>query len=554
MDTRTKLFSSCENGGWEKKSHRTLIFLVLAVLLPAEGHALSESPRSASSASFQGVLTYHNDNARTGQNLAETILTPAIDSTSFGKLFSYAVSGQVYAQPLYVPNVAIPHKGVHNVVYVVTEHDSVYAFDADAQLGKPLWQRNLVNPKAGITTVPAVDTGGANIIPEIGITSTPVIDPASGTIYVVADTKRVAGGTIAYVQRLHALSIATGAEKFGGPVVIAASMRGTGDGSNRQGVLTFSPLHQLQRAALLLVDGVVYVAYASFADVRPYHGWVIAYNARTLARTGVFNDTPDGSDGGIWQCGDGPASDASGAIFVGSANGTFDADTGGRDYGDSFLKLVKNGSKLSLTDYFTPSDQATTSPQDLDFASTGPLLLPDQSVGPPHLAVVGDKQGRVYLFDRDNLGHFNAGGDTQIVQEFQTLQPQFSNPVYFTNQIYFGQVGGPIVSYPLTGGQIDTASPTFASRSFGYPGPALSISANGAANAILWALAADPLGSGAAVLFAYDASSLNNLYDSTQAGSRDVAGSANKFAVPTIANGKVYIATQTELDVYGMLH
>jgi hypothetical protein len=507
-----------------------------------------------SSASFQGVLTYHNDSARTGQNLAETILTPAINSASFGKLFSYALNGQVYAQPLYVPNVVIPHKGVHNVVYVVTEHDSVYAFDADAQLGKPLWQRNFINPKAGITTVPAVDTGGANITPEIGITSTPVIDQASGTIYVVADAKRGVGGTVAYTQRLHALSLATGAEKFGGPVVIAASMRGVGDGSNRQGLLTFSPLHHLQRAGLLLVDGVVYLAYASFADVKPYHGWVIGYNARTLTRTGVFNDTPDGSDGGIWQCGDGPASDASGAIFVGSANGTFDADTGGRDYGDSFLKLVNNGSKLSLTDYFTPFDQSTTSPQDLDFASSGPLLLPDQSVGPPHLAVVGDKQGRVYLLDRDNLGHFNAGRDSQIVQEFQALRPQFSNPVYFGNHIYFGQVDGPIVSYPLKDGQIDAASPTVASPTFAYPGPALSISANGAGNAILWALVADALGSGAAVLYAYDALSLNELYDSTQAGGRDVAGSANKFAVPTIANGKVYVATQTELDVYGMLH
>jgi len=525
----------------------------LALLTRPSGLAIS-GESSAASGGFEGVLTYHNDNARTGQNLAETVLTPAIDSTSFGRLFSYPVDGQVYAEPLYVPNVAIARKGSHNVVYVVTEHDSVYAFDADTQSSGPLWQRSFIDPKAGITSVPAADTGGNNITPEIGITSTPVIDPASGTIYVVAMTKRITGRTIAYSQRLHALSIATGAEKFGGPALITALMRGTGDGSNRQGLLAFNPLRELQRAALLLVNGVIYVAFASFEDVRPYHGWVIAYNARTLARVGVFNDTPDGTDGGIWQSGDGPASDASGAIFVASGNGTFDADTGGGDYGDSFLKLVRSGSKLSPADYFTPFDQETLSDNDLDFGSAGPLLLPDQPGAHPHLAVAGDKQGTVYLLDRDDLGHYNAGGDAQIIQEFQTLAPQFSNPVYFNNQIYFGQVGGPIVSYPLSGGQIDTSSPTLASPAFGYPGAGLAISANGTANGIVWAIDSEAYGSGPAVLYAYDASNLNELYDSTQAGSRDVAGTAVKFGVPTIANGKAYVATGNEFDVYGLLH
>jgi hypothetical protein len=532
------------------RSGRLMVGLCALLILPL-GHAASGQTKTA--AGLQGVLTYHNDNARSGQNAAETILTPAnVNNSTFGKLFAYPVDGQVYAQPLYVPGVSIRGKGVHNIIYVVTEHDSVYAFDADGKQNAPLWSRSFLNAKEGISSVPASDTGGDLIAPEIGITSTPVIDPASGTIYIEATTKHTVGRTVSYAHHMHALSLSTGAEKFGGPKTITASMRATGDGSSR-GSLTFSPLHQLQRAALLLANGVIYVAFASYADVNPYHAWVLAYSARTLGRVGTFNGTPDGSEGGIWQTGNGPASDATGAIFVGTGNGSFDADTGGRDYGDSLLKLVKQGSRLTLNDYFTPAGQQALSDGDLDFATGGPLLLPDQAVGPPHLVLIPDKTGTVYLVNRDNLGHYNAGGDTQIVQEFQVSGQMFSSAAYFNNRIYLGPVGGPIAAYPITGGQINTAGLISSAVGFGYPGASPSVSANGVANGIVWAIDSEASGSGPAILYAYDAATLTELYDSTQAGARDVAGIAVNFTTPTIAAGKVYVGTQSELDVYGLL-
>jgi hypothetical protein len=509
------------------------------------------APREAASAGFQGVFTYHNDNARTGQNLAETILTPAnVNSASFGKLFSYPVDGYIYGQPLYVPGVKIRHQGVHNVVYVVTEHDSVYAFDADGLASTPLWHRSFIKPRRGLTTVPASDAGSEVIGPEIGITGTPVIDPVSHTLYVVAETKHRGK----YAQRLHALSLATGAEKFGGPVRITASVRGKGDGANKRGVIRFNALRQLDRSALLLAGGAVYIAFASNSDVNPYHGWVFAYKARGLKRAAIFNDTPDGSQGGIWQGGNGPASDSSGAVFVASGNGTFDADQGGRDLGDSVLKLTRTRSKLSMADYFTPYNQEILNEADRDMGSAGPLLLPDQSSGPPHLAVVGDKQGVIYLLDRDSLGHYNPAGDAQVVQEVQAVGSMFSSPAYYNGRIYFNTTGGPIFSCPLVNGQLDAAGAIYASPAFGFPGAVPAVSANGAGDAIVWAIeTAAYAGGGPAVLYAYDAPSLNELYDSTQAGSRDTAGPAVKFTVPTVANGKVYVGTQTELDVYGLL-
>ncbi len=261
------------------------------------------------------VLTYHNDNARTGQNLQETVLTPAnVNSTQFGKLFTHAVDGYVYAQPLYVSNVAMPNNGTHNVVYVATEHDSVYAFDADDRLGSnasPLWKASFVNARARVHTVPARDVGANDVVPEMGITGTPVIDATSGTLYVVANTKEYQGRSHAYVYRLHALDIATGAEKFGGPVVISASVPGTGDGGTTD---VLDPLRHLQRPGLLLVNGVVYIAFGSHGDVGTYHGWLLGYDATTLQQVGVYNTTPNGAQGAIWQSGAGPAADANGNI------------------------------------------------------------------------------------------------------------------------------------------------------------------------------------------------------------------------------------------------
>src|SRR5579872_3749560 len=291
-----------------------------------------------SSSAQVNVLTFHNDNQRTGQYLAETNLTPAnVNTTTFGRLFICPVDGQLYAQPLYMAGVPITGQGVHNVAFVATEHDSVYAFDADA--GTPLWQASFINPSAGVTTVPNGDVNSGNVAPEIGITSTPVIDPVSMTLYVEAKTKEVSGTTTSYVHRLHALDLGSGTEKFGGPVVIHPVVSGTGDGNDGAGHVPFSGLRQMNRPALLLAGGVVYLAYGSHGDTSPYHGWVLGFNAQTLQPQGVYITTPNGGLGGLWQGGDGPAADSSNNIYIITGNGTYDG-TSKNDYGDSYVKLT----------------------------------------------------------------------------------------------------------------------------------------------------------------------------------------------------------------------
>src|SRR2546426_5535919 len=359
------------------------------------------------------VLTYHNDNARAGQNTNETILTLAnVNVTSFGKLFSQVVDGYVYAQPLYVANLAIPGKGTHNVLFIATEHDSVYAFDADDNLGAnaaPLWQVSFIDPAAGVTTVPTEDTGeGGDLIPEIGITSTPVIALTTGTIYVEAKTKETAG-TTRYVHRLHALEITTGAEKLGGPVVIQAVIPGNGDGDDGLGHVPFNPLRQLNRPGLLLLNGVIYLAFASHGDQSPYHGWVLAYAAPTLQQVGAYNTTPNGGLGGIWQAGGGLAADAGGNIYFETGNGTFSTnnlDNAANNFGDSFIKLsTTNG--LAVADYFTPFDQDVLEAFDLDLGSGGAVVLPEGVGSATHPRLFGGsgKGGAVYPLDRGDLGH-----------------------------------------------------------------------------------------------------------------------------------------------------
>jgi hypothetical protein len=503
---------------------------------------------------FQGVLTYHNDNARTGQNLLETALTPSnVNSSTFGKLFSYPVDGYVYAQPLYVPNVTFPKKaGVHNVVYVATEHDSVYAFDADGTSASPLWHTSFINAKKGIGTVPSSLVGTADIKPEIGITGTPVIDLSSGTLYVVAKTINRAG---VVQQRLHALSITTGKEKFGGPRSITASVKGAGDAANKKGMIAFDPLLANQRSGLLLDNGTVYVAFASHGDRGPYHGWLFAYNARGLGRVAVFNSTPNGNRGGIWQGGNAPSVDANGNLYFGISNGAFDVNTGGSDYGDSLVRATLSKHTISIADYFTPFDESFLASGDLDVGSSGALLLPDQSTGPAHLAVTADKNGTIYLLNRDNLGHFNPSDDSQIVEELFEVTGMMVCPfAYFNNSVYFVAVNQALTSIPVAGSLFDTGAINVASTTIGFPGASPSISANGSADGIVWVIKDDNYNEGPSILFAYDASDLSELYDSSQApGGRDTAGFAVKFTTPTIANGKIYIGTQTELDAYGPL-
>lgn len=526
-----------------------LLICFRATLLDPKTGWTQTSPNSTS---FQGVLTYHNDNLRTGQNSAETSLTPEdVNSSTFGKLTSYPVDGTIFAQPLYVPNVKIPHKGVHNVVYVVTENDSAYAFDADGLIATPLWHHSFINLKTGVTPIPSNSNEVNSVGSKIGITSTPVIDPVGGTIFISAATKNKKG---VFAQRIHALNLTTGAERFGAKL-IAASVHAQGDGS-KNGVISFSPVSQLQRSGLLLNQGVVYLAFASQGNNQPYHGWVLGYNTSGLKQAATFNDSPNGAAAGISESGNGPAADSSGNVFVASGNGTFDADTGGSDYGESLFELQRAKSALQVVDYFTPWDAAALQADNLDLGSSGPMLLPDQQSGPPHLAIVGDAEGTIYVVNRDNLGHFNSGGD-QIVQELPTEFGAgiFSSPAYFNSRVYFGSSGNPLVSFPLQGGQLNTDTGiAVSSHTFPFPGTTPAISSNGPNNGIVWAVDTSGFStSSSAVLYAFDALTLNELYDSTQAGSRDVAGAAVEFSIPVVANGKVYMGTQTELDIYGQL-
>src|SRR5579884_894691 len=288
------------------------------------------------------VLTYQYDNTRAGANTREAVLTPAnVNPASFGKLFAHVVDGEVYAQPLYLPNVTVPGRGAHNVVYIATEHDSVYAFDADNAAGSnasPLWSVSFLGP--GVTTMPATDTSCGQITPEIGITGTPVIDGASGTIYLVATTKETAGGSVIYVHRLHALDVSTGAEKPGSPVVIQATYPGTGDGGS---TVAFNAKNHKQRPGLLLLNGVVYVAFSSHCDIGTYHGWLMGYDGATLRQVAIYNDTPNGNEGSFWNGGAAPAVDSDGNIYIVSANGTFDYETQGPDLGESYIKMSAAG-------------------------------------------------------------------------------------------------------------------------------------------------------------------------------------------------------------------
>lgn len=501
------------------------------------------------------VTTSQYDNSRTGATLNEKILSPAnVNAKQFGKLGAFKVDGPVYAQPLFVPNVEVPGKGTHDVLYVATEHDSVYAFDANRPGDAPLWQVSFLDKNRGVVVPSEDDVQCPFIRPEVGITSTPVIDLPSGTLYVLARTKiRHGMSSDEFFQHLHALAITTGVEKFGGPKLITASVPGNGRGS-AQGQESFSPLLENPRAALALVKNVLYLTWASSCDVDPYHGWVMAYDPQTLAQRAVLNVTPDGDQGGIWLADTGPAADNEGNVYVPTGNGTFNANTGGHDYGDSILKLGLEGSSIVIRDYFTPHDQARISDADADIGSSGPLLVPDQPGPHRRLLLQPTKDSTIYVMDRDRMGKFHSEGDA-IVQRIRMAGGGYGAMAYWNGHVYFAASDDYLHDYEIKNGQLQLKS--MSSMKFANPGATPSISADGKNNAIVWAISTRTWNgpdNKPAVLCAFDATRLGDpLYTSEQNSTRDRAGLATRFVFPLVVNGRVYFGTRTEIEVYGLL-
>jgi hypothetical protein len=493
------------------------------------------------------VLTWHNDGARTGQNRDETVLTPAnVRAGSFGKRFARPVDGMIYAQPLYVSRVNVAGTGSVNEVIVATEHDSVYAFDASGKRASPLWHTSFIDPKRGITTVPCTNARQPEcdptiLVPEHGITGTPVVDPSTETVFVYAKTLERGK----YFWRLHALDITTGAERPGSPIAIEASALG-------YPAVRFDPESGFGRSGLALARGTVYVSFASNDDAR---GWLLGYDASTLTQTFALCIAPTGNLGGIWMAGAAPAVDSAGNLYVTTGNGSFDADRGGPNYGMSLLRMTP---RLSVTDYFAPFNQRTESRHDLDYASTGVMLLPQTNGPHPREAVSADKRGWIFVTDRDHLGGFNRKGNN-IVQQLDGNVgggQMYSSPAYFERAVYYAPAGQSLRRYAVRNGLLSQQPVSRSRDAFNYPGSTPAISSNGNVDGIVWTLAVggSVKGGPPAELRAYDARNVSNeLYDSGRARARDRAAPGTKFSVPIVAGGMVYFGTQTELEAYGLL-
>jgi len=500
------------------------------------------------------VTTSQYDNARTGATLSETALTPQnVNPKQFGKLGVMKVDGVVFAQPLFVPGVEIPGKGTHDVLFVATEHDSVYAFDAGRPNDPPLWKTSFLDEKREVTTLSSHDVSCPFIEPEVGITTTPVIDLKTGTLYVLARTMiRHAMASNEYFQHLHALAITTGVEKFGGPKLIAASAPGRGDDSNKEQQIAFNPLRENPRAALLLTNGNLFLTWASSCDRGPYHGWVMAYDPESLAQKAGLNVTPDGNEGGIWESDTGPAADADGNVFVPTGNGTFNVSTGGKDYGDSVLKLGLKGSSLAILDYFTPRDQEHMADTDMDLGSAGPVLLPDQPGPHRHLLLQPSKDKRIFVLDRDALGKFHSNRDA-IVQTQPVSGGGYGAMAYWNGHAYYVGEDDALRDYAVNNGEL---KPTAASSIKFDGGATPTVSANGNKDAVVWVASKKSSGGRVrqAVLYAFDAANVvQPIYNSATNAAHDGAGMAARFVIPVVVNGRVYLGTRSEVDVYGLL-
>lgn len=507
---------------------------------------------------LSGVLTERYDLARSGQNNSETILTPGnVNSAAFGKLASYPVDGIIYAQPLYVYHLSIGG-GTHNVVFVATENASVYAFDADDATRSAYWKRSFIDPSNDITPVPTGDVGSA-IFPQIGITGTPAIDGNSGVMYFVVYTKESGQ----YLYRLHAIDVTTGQDKNGGSVLIQGSVPGTSDwNSDGNGSIAFNAKYQLQRPGLLLVNGVVYIAFGSHGDNNQYHGWIFAYDAASLRQLGIWNSTPNGNAGAIWAGGTALSADSTGNIYVTTANGDFGLGFG-PNASDSVLKLNFDRSvsdprtAITVADYFTPDNQQMLASEDNDLGSSGLMLIPGT-----HLGTVAGKEGSIYVVDLNNLGHYNTSNNNNIVQFLPGVlgnsanggtDENFSTASYFNGNIYYIGDHDSVKQFAFDGHLLSTVPVDRSEDTFDELGAQAVISANGTSNAVLWAIEY-VAGGNPGELRAYDATDVaKELYASSQAGSRDSFGEAVKFSVPTVANGKIYVGAQYKLVVFGSL-
>ena len=505
------------------------------------------------------IATSQYNNSRTGANTSESILTPKnVNSAHFGKVWSLPVDGDVYAQPLYLPHVSIPGKGIHNVLYVATEHDSVYAFDADSSSATPLWQVQLL-PKGGTfaATVPAEAVQCPFIEPEVGITSTPVIDTETGTLYVL--TRAMGGASrrdLRCLQQLHALAITTGVEKFGGPVEIGASVSGTGAGSSGD-VVKFDALRENPRGALLLVNGSVYLTWASSCDVAPYHGWVIAYDARALRQQAVFNTSPDSAESGIWLSDTGPAADAAGNVYVVTGNGAFDARgrSGGHDYGDTALKLRLEGTQLAVADSFTPFNQAELNSTDGDLGSGGPVLLPGRGGKDAAGLVFGGKAGVGYAISPQHMGGVQTGSDASATK-IRIGTGIFGAPAYWNGHLYYYGSEDALKDFAVQDGGVATVPSHHSAATSPFSGAPPTVSANGSRDGVLWLVESRAWNRGGtrAILKAFAASDVGQqLYTSDQNSSRDRAGQAVRFVIPTVVNGRVYFGVKKAVEVYGLL-
>jgi len=515
--------------------------------IPSNSATLTVAPAAAGT----DVTTYKYDLSRSGLNPSESALTLAnVTAASFGLLRSLSVDGRVDAQPLYLSQLSVAGSA-RNVVFAATEHDSVYAFDADT--GALIWQRSLL--AAGEST--SSDQGCGQITPEIGITSTPVIDRsagAHGAIYVVAMSKDAASN---YHQRLHALDLTTGAELLGGATEIVAAYPGSG------GSKSFNPGQHAERAALLLSNGTIYTSWTSHCDGPPYSGWIIAFAENSLAISGVLNVAANSNAGpAIWMSGGGPAADSAGNVYLLTANGAFETTLdangfpNGKDFGNSFLKISSAGAGLSVLDYFAMSNEVAESSADQDLGSGGEMLLPDLTDAANtvrHLVIGAGKDGNIYVVDRDSMGKFNPNSNN-IFQMLQGVLPGgiWSTPAYFNGTVYYGDVSGTLKAFTISSARLQSTPQSQSATQFTFPGTAPSVSANGTANGIVWAHE----NTNPAVLHAYVATNLaHEIYNSNQAAAnRDHFGAGNKYITPTVADGKVFVGTSNSVAVFGLLH